>query len=76
MSLAELAHDVRGAVRESLFPAWALTQRQVLAAAGIASPSVELEETDLNATRWVEQLNVDWILITPSLVSCAGNWAN
>jgi hypothetical protein len=59
---------VRGAVRESLFPARALTQRQVLDAAGIALPSVELEETDLNATRWVEQLNVDWILITPSLV--------
>jgi DNA-binding transcriptional LysR family regulator len=68
VSLAELAHDVRGAVRESLFPAWALTQRQVLEAAGIAPPSVELEETDLNATRWVEQDNVDWILITPSLV--------
>jgi hypothetical protein len=48
--------------------AWALTQRQVLEAAGIAPPSVELEETDLNATRWVEQGNVDWILITPSLV--------
>lgn len=68
VSLAELAHDVRGAVGESLFPAWALTQRQVLETAGIAPPSVELEETDLNATRWVEQRNVDWILITPSLV--------
>jgi hypothetical protein len=53
------------AVRESLFPAWALTQRQVLEAAGVAPRSVELEETDLNATRWVEQSNVDWILITP-----------
>ena len=69
VSLAELAHDVRGAVRESLFPAWALTQRQVLEDAGIAPPSVELEETDLNATRWVEQTEVDWILIIPSLTA-------
>jgi hypothetical protein len=52
----------------AISPAWALTQGQVLETAGIAPPSVELEETDLNATRWVEQGNVDWILITPSLV--------
>ena len=67
VSLAELAHDVRGAVGESLFPAWALTQRQVL----------ETRASRHRRSSWRRPISmrrvggaaqVDWILITPSLV--------
>jgi DNA-binding transcriptional LysR family regulator len=67
--LSELAHDVLGTASEALFPAWALTQRQALEAAGIAPPSVELADTDLAAIRWAEQPGVDWILLIPSLAA-------
>ena len=40
IALSELAHEVLGAAPEALFPAWALTQRQALAAAGIAREDV------------------------------------
>jgi len=67
VSLAELAQDVLGRPRESLFPAWALSQRQALEQAGVDPPSVDLEDTDLAAARWLDQLDAGWIMLTPSL---------
>ena len=67
LALADLAHDVLGATSDSLFPAWALSQKQALAAARLTPPSVDLEATDLAAPRWTEQRDVDWILLIPSL---------
>ena len=51
VSLAELAQDVLGRPRESLFPAWALSQQQALEQAGVHPPPIDLEDTDLAATR-------------------------
>jgi DNA-binding transcriptional LysR family regulator len=67
VTLAELAHEVLGRTRESLFPAWALGQQQALEQAGVQPPSVELEDTDLAATRWLNQPGVGWIMLIPSL---------
>ena len=67
VALSELAHEVLGIAPEALFPAWALTQRQVLDTAGIAPPAIELADTDLAAIRWADQPGVDWILLIPSL---------
>jgi len=43
-----------------LFPAWALSQRQALEAAGISPPSADLADIDLAATRWADQPGIDW----------------
>lgn len=67
VSLAELAQEVLGRPRESLFPAWALSQRQALERAGLQPPSVELDDADLAATRWLDQPGVGWIMLIPSL---------
>jgi DNA-binding transcriptional LysR family regulator len=67
--LSGLAHDVLGATTESLFPAWALVQRQALDAAGIAPPQVPLAATDLAAVRWTDQPELDWILLIGSLAA-------
>ena len=67
VALSELAHDVLGTEPEALFPAWVLTQRQQLEAAGIAPPTIELADTDLAAIRWADQPGIDWILLIPSL---------
>jgi DNA-binding transcriptional LysR family regulator len=69
VSLDDLRYDVLGTTRESLFPAWALSQRQALATAGIAPPSVELADTDLAASRWGDQAAVDWVLLIGSLTA-------
>jgi hypothetical protein len=53
--------------RESLFPAWALSQQQALEQAGVHPPSIDLEDTDLAATRWLHQPRVGWIMLIPSL---------
>jgi DNA-binding transcriptional LysR family regulator len=68
VALADLAHDVLGATTEQLFPAWALVQQQALRAAGITPPQVPLGFTDLAATRWMDQAEVDWIMLIASLV--------
>ena len=67
--LSALADEVRGATTDSLFPAWALAQRQALQEAGIAPPTVQLDDPDLVAARWVEHPDVDWILLIGSLTS-------
>lgn len=73
LALSDLAHDVLGAISPDLFPAWALSQQQALDAAGVAPPTVPLSDTDLNAARWTEQAEVDWVLLIPSLTSGHAN---
>lgn len=67
MALAELEHEALGRSRESLFPAWALSQQQALDQASLHPPTVELEDADLAATRWLSQPGVAWIMLIPSL---------
>jgi DNA-binding transcriptional LysR family regulator len=69
VALADLAHDVLGTTPPDLFPAWALSQRQALETAGISPPTIDLADTDLAATRWVDQPDVDWILLIGSLTA-------
>jgi DNA-binding transcriptional LysR family regulator len=66
VALAELSNDVLGTPAD-LFPAWVLSQRQALDEAGIAPPTVALEDTDLAAAQWVDQDSVDWVLLIASL---------
>ena len=61
IALSELGHEVLGTAPQALFPAWALTQRQALEAAGIAPSAIELADTDLAAIRWADQPDIDWI---------------
>jgi DNA-binding transcriptional LysR family regulator len=65
--LADLARDRMGATPEDLFPAWALVQRQALAAAGVSPPRAPLAATDLAAAGWQDQPELDWILLIGSL---------
>ena len=65
--LTDLASERLGVTPESLFPAWALAQRQALDAAGITPPRIPLTMTDLAATRWMDQPDLDWILLIGSL---------
>lgn len=67
IELSELAGETLGVHSAALFPAWALALRQVLEAAGVAPPTVELTDTDLSASRWAAQHEVDWILTTRSV---------
>jgi DNA-binding transcriptional LysR family regulator len=69
VALSDLAHDVLGTMPADLFPAWAMSQRQALEAAGTRPPSVDLADTDLAATRWAGQPDVDWILLVGSLAA-------
>lgn len=69
VTLSELGHEVLGSAPETLFPAWALAQRQALDAARVAPPAVELADADLNASRWADQSGIDWILLIPSLAA-------
>lgn len=67
VKLTELANEVLGMPPEELFPAWVISQRQALAAAGVTPKIVELGDTDLSAARWLDQPEVDWILLISSL---------
>jgi DNA-binding transcriptional LysR family regulator len=69
VALSDLAHDVLGTAPEDLFPAWALSERQVLETAGLSPPTTALTDTDLAAARWADQPEVDWILLIPSLAA-------
>jgi len=68
IDLTRLADEVLGSTNESLFPAWARCQDQALAAAGLNPARVPLDATDLAATGWTDQTDVDWILLIGSLV--------
>jgi DNA-binding transcriptional LysR family regulator len=65
--LGDLAAERLGVTPEALFPAWAHAQRQALDAVGIAPPQIPLTMTDLAATRWADQPDLDWILLIGSL---------
>ena len=65
--LSALADQVRGTTTETLFPAWSLAQQQALQEAGIKPPTVQLDAPDLVAARWMEQPEVDWIMLIGSL---------
>jgi DNA-binding transcriptional LysR family regulator len=69
VTLSDLAYDVLGTISADLFPAWALSQQQALETAGISPPTTVLTDTDLAATRWADQPEVDWILLVPSLAA-------
>ena len=69
VSLADLASDVLGVPSPDLFPAWALSQQQALAAARVAPPTVILDATDLTATAWTDQPGIDWVLLINSLIT-------
>ena len=67
VTLADLTRERLGIPSDTLFPAWALAQRQALHAAGITPPTVVLDATDLSASAWTEQSEVNWVLLTTSL---------
>jgi DNA-binding transcriptional LysR family regulator len=67
VQLADLGRDRLGMPSDALFPAWAAAQRQVLDDAGVAPPVIELAATDLAATGWSAQPQVDWIITTAAL---------
>jgi len=69
IALADLARDVLGITPASLFPAWALCERQALETAGISPPAIDLAGTDLAAIGWAEQPDVEWIMLIPSLAA-------
>jgi DNA-binding transcriptional LysR family regulator len=69
LRLAELAGERLGATAETLFPAWALAQRQALEAAAVDPPRTRLAVTDLAATGWQQQPEIDWIMLTGSLAA-------
>jgi DNA-binding transcriptional LysR family regulator len=69
VSLAQLAQDMLGATSEALFPAWATAQHQALQAAGVSPPQMPLIATDLAAVRWLDQPELDWILLIGSLAA-------
>jgi len=69
VALADLARDVLGITPASLFPAWALGERQALETAGINPPVIDLAGTDLAATGWAGQPDIDWIMLIPSLAA-------
>jgi hypothetical protein len=61
VALAELTSRSARRRERELFPAGPPLSARSWRPRASRPPSVELEETDLNATRWVEQGNVDWI---------------
>lgn len=67
VALAELADETLGVHNKALFPAWALVERQALAAAGVSPSTIELVDSDLSACHWATQADVDWILTTNSI---------
>ena len=69
VALVDLADKTLGVSSEQLFPAWVRSQLQALETANVSPPTVELDDTDLTASRWIHQPQVDWILLISSLCS-------
>jgi DNA-binding transcriptional LysR family regulator len=69
VALNDLAQAVLGAPDADLFPAWALSQQQALEAADITPPTVRLRATDLAASGWTQQEDVEWVMLIGSLTS-------
>lgn len=72
VALEDLARDRLGIPSDSLFPAWALAQRQALDSVGFTPPTVVIDATDLSASGWTNQLEATWILLTASLGTPSG----
>jgi DNA-binding transcriptional LysR family regulator len=67
--LTDLADEVLGISSEQLFPAWVVSQRQALQAVNVSPRTVDLTDTDLAASRWIDQPEADWVLLISSLSS-------
>jgi DNA-binding transcriptional LysR family regulator len=67
VSWADLARERFGLPSAHLFPDWCAAQQRVLDHAGICPPVVELEATDVSATEWPRQSEVDWIMTSVGL---------
>ena len=65
--LSDLATSVLGVPNPDLFPAWAMSQRQAVQASAVDPPTVQLEASDLAASAWTQQRDVDWVLLIASL---------
>lgn len=68
VDLDQLKHRVLGVHPADLFPAWHNAQCETLVEANIAPPTIELADADLNAGRWAQQSDVEWIMLTPSML--------
>lgn len=69
VDLTDLAEDALGITRDSLFPAWTLSQHQALAESGLSPPTYALVDTDIASRRWQEQSDVDWIMLISSFAA-------
>lgn len=67
VNLVDLETEAVGLHSEDLFPAWSTGLRQALEAAGVSPPVVEIADTDLSASRWIAQQEIDWILTSRSV---------
>jgi DNA-binding transcriptional LysR family regulator len=67
VALGDLAQHRLAVPNDTLFPALALAQRQVLDSVGLSPPVVVLEATDLSASGWTNQPQATWILLPASL---------
>jgi DNA-binding transcriptional LysR family regulator len=62
-----LADRTLGTTAETLFPAWALAQRQALRRLNVEPRRQPLSMPDLHAARWLDQPEIDWIMLIGSL---------
>ena len=67
VALGDLAQHRLAVPNDTLFPALALAQRQVLDSVGLSPPVVVLEATDLSASGWTNQPQATWVLLSASL---------
>jgi DNA-binding transcriptional LysR family regulator len=59
---ADLAGESVGLPSVSLFPDWSWAQQRILEKANISPQTIELETTDVAATGWTSQPEVDWVM--------------
>lgn len=69
IDLQRLGEHTLGMHPAHLFPAWHAAQRQILADADLTPPIAELSDTDLTARSWTNQPEVEWIMLTGSLLT-------
>lgn len=69
IDLHRLGHRTLGMHPAHLFPAWHAVQRQILAGANLTPPIAELDDTDLTARQWTHQPEIEWIMLTGSLLA-------
>lgn len=69
IDLHQLSTQTLGMHPAHLFPAWHAVQQQILDAANVAPPIVEIDDTDLTARRWMLQPEIEWVLLIASLLA-------